>query len=153
MLLIKKGETNMKYLFIVTIIAIFVGGIMLGAFELMECPYWWPSIQTIQLPKDETAGCKNLCGDGVCQEIVCMAIDCPCAETKENCPQDCIKYEKYCEKDEDCACGKHKTTGECFYGNKDYVNTLQQCPDFCTGIGGNLAIECINQECKQVTNQ
>jgi len=39
--------------------------------------------------KDETAGCKNLCGDGVCQEIVCMAIGCPCAETKESCSHDC----------------------------------------------------------------
>jgi hypothetical protein len=34
-------------------------------------------------------GCKNLCGDGVCQEIVCMAIGCPCPETPETCPQDC----------------------------------------------------------------
>jgi len=37
--------------------------------------------------------CKNLCGDGVCQEIVCMAIGCPCAETKESCPQDCVENE------------------------------------------------------------
>ena len=33
--------------------------------------------------------CQNLCGDGICQEIVCMAIGCPCPETPENCPQDC----------------------------------------------------------------
>lgn len=33
--------------------------------------------------------CKNLCGDGICQEIVCMAIGCPCAETNETCPEDC----------------------------------------------------------------
>jgi hypothetical protein len=33
--------------------------------------------------------CKDLCGDGICQEIVCMAIGCPCAETPESCPQDC----------------------------------------------------------------
>lgn len=33
--------------------------------------------------------CKNLCGDGICQEIVCLAIGCPCPETKESCPQDC----------------------------------------------------------------
>jgi putative hemolysin len=33
--------------------------------------------------------CKDLCGDGMCQEIVCMAIGCPCAETKETCPKDC----------------------------------------------------------------
>ncbi|MCW1296396.1 MAG: PepSY domain-containing protein [Candidatus Parvarchaeota archaeon] len=34
-------------------------------------------------------GCKDLCGDGICQEIVCMATNCPCPETKENCPKDC----------------------------------------------------------------
>jgi putative hemolysin len=33
--------------------------------------------------------CKDLCGDGMCQEIVCMAIGCPCAESVKNCPQDC----------------------------------------------------------------
>lgn len=33
--------------------------------------------------------CKDLCGDSECQEIVCMAVGCPCAETKENCLQDC----------------------------------------------------------------
>ncbi|OGY42337.1 MAG: hypothetical protein A2Y67_04390 [Candidatus Buchananbacteria bacterium RBG_13_39_9] len=35
--------------------------------------------------------CKNMCGDGICQEIVCLAIGCPCAETAQNCPQDCKK--------------------------------------------------------------
>lgn len=33
--------------------------------------------------------CKDTCGDGTCAEMVCMAEDCPCAETKLNCPQDC----------------------------------------------------------------
>jgi putative hemolysin len=33
--------------------------------------------------------CKNLCGDGICQEIVCMAVGCPCSENKETCPIDC----------------------------------------------------------------
>jgi len=35
--------------------------------------------------------CKDLCGDGVCQEIVCEATGCPCAENEENCPEDCQK--------------------------------------------------------------
>lgn len=34
--------------------------------------------------------CKDLCGDGVCQEVVCMAVDCPCAESAESCPEDCV---------------------------------------------------------------
>jgi hypothetical protein len=33
--------------------------------------------------------CKNLCGNGQCEQIVCLAIGCPCAETPMNCPQDC----------------------------------------------------------------
>ncbi|TSC95881.1 MAG: hypothetical protein Athens101410_327 [Parcubacteria group bacterium Athens1014_10] len=33
--------------------------------------------------------CQNLCGDGQCQEIVCMAVGCPCAESANTCPQDC----------------------------------------------------------------
>jgi len=61
-----------------------------------------------------------------------------------------IISEKYCEKDTDCACGVHIKTGNCFYGNKNYVNTEQQCPDFCTGIAYNLMIKCVNNECKQV---
>lgn len=44
----------------------------------------------------ETSGtakkaCKDQCGDGFCQEIVCMAIGCPCAETPQSCPDDCAK--------------------------------------------------------------
>ena len=33
--------------------------------------------------------CKDLCGDSECQEIVCLAVGCPCAETSETCPHDC----------------------------------------------------------------
>ena len=33
--------------------------------------------------------CVNQCGNGSCEELVCMAEGCPCAETAESCPQDC----------------------------------------------------------------
>lgn len=33
--------------------------------------------------------CKDLCGDGECQEMVCQAVGCPCSETSESCPEDC----------------------------------------------------------------
>lgn len=33
--------------------------------------------------------CVDKCGDGVCQEMVCMGEGCPCAETREFCPADC----------------------------------------------------------------
>ena len=33
--------------------------------------------------------CQNVCGNGTCQEIVCMGTGCPCPETVKSCPQDC----------------------------------------------------------------
>ncbi|NIO44072.1 MAG: hypothetical protein GTN36_00760 [Candidatus Aenigmarchaeota archaeon] len=66
------------------------------------------------------------------------------------CPQ--VVDESYCNFDEDCACGIHKETSDCFYGNKAYVDTSQQCPDFCTGIAGNLIIKCVNNKCIQVSS-
>jgi hypothetical protein len=33
--------------------------------------------------------CEDQCGDGLCAEIVCMELGCPCAETVDTCPQDC----------------------------------------------------------------
>jgi len=36
-----------------------------------------------------STGCLNLCGDEICQEIVCQAVGCPCPETKQSCGQDC----------------------------------------------------------------
>jgi hypothetical protein len=53
-----------------------------------------------------------------------------------------IVMKTVCESDEDCACGKDKETGECFLGNKEFVDTSQQCPDFCTGIGGDYEVIC-----------
>jgi hypothetical protein len=34
--------------------------------------------------------CINMCGDEVCQEVVCLGEGCPCAETAQNCPADCF---------------------------------------------------------------
>ncbi len=67
------------------------------------------------------------------------------------CIQQSADASKYCEKDSDCSCGRHITTGECFYGNRQYVDTEKQCPDFCDGIGANLKIACVNKECRQVS--
>jgi len=44
---------------------------------------------TVNDLKDDYIICKNLCGDGTCQEVVCQAVGCPCAETKATCPADC----------------------------------------------------------------
>jgi putative hemolysin len=56
----------------------------------------------------------------------------------------------YCGTTADCACGVHKTTRQCFYGNKDYVDVSQQCPDFCNGIAAHLEIVCAQHNCVQV---
>jgi len=61
------------------------------------------------------------------------------------------KMSTYCNEESDCACGRNKNTGECFFGNKESVNTNEQCPDYCSGIAGNLEIKCIQKECTQVS--
>ena len=35
--------------------------------------------------------CSDFCGDQTCQEIVCQGSGCPCAESKDRCPEDCSK--------------------------------------------------------------
>ncbi len=55
-----------------------------------------------------------------------------------------------CKIDADCACGVKIGTNECFFGNKKYVNTLSQCPDFCSGIDGGMIIKCQANKCVQV---
>lgn len=55
--------------------------------------------------------------------------------------------ERYCNTVGDCACGSHVKTGACFYGNRAYVDTSKQCPDFCTGIAGNLRLGCVDNKC------
>ncbi|MEK6974458.1 MAG: hypothetical protein AABW41_04455 [Nanoarchaeota archaeon] len=61
----------------------------------------------------------------------------------------------YCKTDNDCICGgKDSMYGTCFVGNIDfynkYVNKTESCPDFCTGIAGNLQTKCINNVCSIV---
>ena len=45
--------------------------------------------EVITAPEPVDGVCGNKCGDGECQEIVCMAVGCPCAETFDTCPDDC----------------------------------------------------------------
>lgn len=42
--------------------------------------------------KAERSACRDLCGDGTCQEMVCMAVGCPCAESATSCPSDCKEH-------------------------------------------------------------
>ncbi len=52
-----------------------------------------------------------------------------------------------CQTDRDCTCGVDKETGQCAFGNKNFIDTSRQCPDFCTGFGGQLNIKCLNNFC------
>src|SRR4030042_3218035 len=60
------------------------------------------------------------------------------------------EFHLFCEFDSDCVCGTKLDTGECFFGNKNYINTLNQCPDFCTGIDGKFVLKCVNNFCSQI---
>ncbi len=66
---------------------------------------------------------------------------------------ECSQKEISCTNDSDCACGKNKTTNECAIGNKDFIKDGDEdtCPDFCSGIGGNLQVKCVASKCQQVT--
>jgi hypothetical protein len=33
--------------------------------------------------------CVDACGNGMCEELVCMGSGCPCAESESLCPEDC----------------------------------------------------------------
>lgn len=60
-----------------------------------------------------------------------------------------------CSADSDCICGGiDKSTGRCFLGSKDYydknVDKSKQCPDFCSGIAGNLVVKCVDNKCMQM---
>lgn len=120
-------------------------------------------------------------GDRCRQFATCQSIDGECQlatgeefENCESCVEECSQYfgegvdkafecesrcdgkpepptESYCVEYADCACGVHINTGECFSGNKRYVNTSEQCPDYCGGIAGNLRTRCVNNECRQVS--
>lgn len=40
-------------------------------------------------PKTPARSCTDKCGDGICQEVVCLSVGCPCAETPASCSSDC----------------------------------------------------------------
>ena len=66
-----------------------------------------------------------------------------------------IENMEVCTTDSDCICGgMDANTERCFLGNKDYyenyVDKSKDCPDFCSGIAGNLVTRCVDKRCMQV---
>jgi hypothetical protein len=54
-----------------------------------------------------------------------------------------------CANDEDCLCGTNSKTGVCDYGAAACIKTASACPDFCSGLAGNLIWVCHNGLCQQ----
>jgi hypothetical protein len=92
----------------------------------------------------EKKPCNLMCTESCEGPIDCGAGSCACVEG-----QCAVESPLYCEKDSDCACGTDRKSGECAYGNRDYIDEKKQCPDFCSGIAGNLEIRCVDNKCSQ----
>ncbi len=59
------------------------GEIEIKSFKLLEG-------STVEREKNTNENiCEDMCGDGSCQEIVCMGEGCPCPETAQSCLSDC----------------------------------------------------------------
>jgi len=69
-------------------------------------------------------------------------------ETKDEC-LNAVNISE-CNADSDCACGVLKSNGDCAVGNKDFINTSKQCPDFCRGFAGNMVLNCVSNKCVQI---
>jgi hypothetical protein len=114
--------------------------------------------------------CKNLCGDGICQEMVCLAIGCPCAETAESCPKDCkgemgYDLDEYysnidysCNTDSDCVikdvhncCGYYpKCVNKDTEVNSDYVSkacATEKMGSIC-GFPSINSCRCVQNKCE-----
>lgn len=86
----QNSKTNWRFLSIVIIFT------AIASVGILVYQYWRMPKEEVKLPelikpieKTSSPVCKNQCGDGICQEIVCLAVGCPCPETKESCSQDC----------------------------------------------------------------
>lgn len=79
-----------------------------------------PSDEKIE-PTDHSV-CKDTCGNGKCDEIVCMGSGCPCAETATSCPADCSHKPAQTDK----ACINMCGNGNC----ESYIRCIQakDCP-------------------------
>jgi len=61
----------------------------------------------------------------------------------------------FCNADSDCICdGFDIKADTCFLGNKyyyeKYVDKERDCADFCTGFAGNYETRCVDNKCTHV---
>jgi len=95
-----------------------------------------PSCSRIMCTEECRPGTLD-CGQGSC---ACVQGKC---EALSNTPVECSV-------DEDCACGTDMRTNQCARGPKSNINESRQCPDFCTGIAGNIITRCVDGKCSGV---
>ncbi|MBU0460973.1 MAG: eight-cysteine-cluster domain-containing protein, partial [Nanoarchaeota archaeon] len=83
--------------------------------------------------------------------LVALLFAAGCGKQQTQIPTDIAK--DYCEEDSDCVCGGKDVDRSCFLGNRayydKYVDKSKDCPDFCTGIAGNLVLRCLGNKCTQ----
>ena len=58
-----------------------------------------------------------------------------------------------CGVDKDCGCGTDRATGKCAFGPILQIDESKQCPDFCSGVAGDLHIACREGHCTQVSRK
>lgn len=54
-----------------------------------DCVGCEPYCETPDGKKFEQEICVDQCGNGICEDVVCLGSGCPCAETATTCPEDC----------------------------------------------------------------
>lgn len=72
--------------------------LIIGGFVLLAFVLWRvltvgvgsnTSLTNVGNANGSRGGALASCGDGICQNVVCLSIGCPEAETEGNCPADC----------------------------------------------------------------
>lgn len=68
-----QNKNLILYIIIIVLLMILIGG----------------GIYFFIIKESILAQCIDKCGDGTCQEVVCLGTECPCVETANNCSKDC----------------------------------------------------------------
>ncbi len=120
------------------------------------------AVDWLKTENSDKETCADLCGDGICQEFVCMAIGCPCSETPETCPSDCkqtgyiFDKSKFCPDYGDCndygveprKCSKiGDCAASCAFGcvSKKWMEGRVDC----SAIWENFECECTEGICQR----
>jgi len=85
----KKPKIKAKGLILFALVVVIII-LLLTAIGVMGKTGRSPEKEKIE-KKTDWQICKDLCGDGICQEVVCLAEGCPCAESPQSCPEDCLE--------------------------------------------------------------